>query len=483
MFGRIATGGVVLVLIALTSPARAVDPSGLLEADRTKPLDTLPVGVARIDITPEYPVRLIGYASRVKESEGVTQRLFAKALALGGDEGDGPAVLVMVDNCTVQSNVVEEVAARLAVKANVKRERLAVCSTHTHSAPLLRRVVSRKHGNTPLTAEQQAHVDRYTQQLTDWLERVSLDALAALKPGRLAWAEGRVAFAANRRVLKDGKWTGFGVNPDGPVDHSVPLLRVTDAQGKLLAVLVNYACHATTLPPDCLQIQGDWPGYAQQYIEAEHPGAMAMVLIGCGADINPEPRAKLGLAEQHGRTVADEVTRLLAGPMKPISPKLTACLARVELPFDRVPIREEFLQRVKAAEAPKASSLVKKYGDHARDMLERLDRGEKLPTALDYPIATWTFGDDLAIVFLAGEVVVDYSLRLKGELDASRLWITAYANDVPGYIVSKRILQEEGYEADSPIYIGYPARYNPQVEERIVDTVRTLLPAGFRRRP
>ncbi len=29
---------------------------------------------------------------------------------------------------------------------------------------------------------------------------------------------GTVGFAANRRVLKKGKWVGFGVNPNGPVD-------------------------------------------------------------------------------------------------------------------------------------------------------------------------------------------------------------------------------------------------------------------------
>ena len=96
-----------------------------------------PVGVARIDITPDYPIRLTGYATRKTESEGVAGRLWAKALAIGGDEGEGPAVLMMVENCGVPGTLTAEVAGRLKAKAGLKPERFVVCSTHTHSGPLL----------------------------------------------------------------------------------------------------------------------------------------------------------------------------------------------------------------------------------------------------------------------------------------------------------------------------------------------------------
>jgi hypothetical protein len=95
-------------------------------------------------------------------------------------------------------------------------------------------------------------------------------------------------------------------------------------------------------------------------------------------------------------------------------------------------------------------------------------------------VQTWCFGDELAMVFLAGEVVVDYALRLKWEIDAERLWIAAYCNDVPCYIPSRRILSEGGYEADmSMIYYGQPARFAPAVEDTIIKTVHDLLPAAF----
>ena len=101
---------------------------------------------------------------------------------------------------------------------------------------------------------------------------------------------------------------------------------------------------------------------------------------------------------------------------------LTARLERIDLPLAPLPPREHW-----ESLAVKPSAV----GYHAQVQLAALDRGEKLPVKVDYPVEAWIFGDSLAMVFLAGEVVVDYSLRLKRELDASRLWITAYANDTP----------------------------------------------------
>ena len=119
-------------------------------------------------------------------------------------------------------------------------------------------------------------------------------------------------------------------------------------------------------------------------------------------------------------------------------------------------------------------------GLHAQTNLARLDRGEALPTTLPYVVQTWTFGDDLAMIFLAGEVVVDYARRLKAECDGPRLWISAYCNDVPCYIASRRVIGEGGYEVDgSMIYYDRPTRLDPEAEDRIVAAVHSLLPEPF----
>ena len=88
--------------------------------------------------------------------------------------------------------------------------------------------------------------------------------------------------------------------------------------------------------------------------------------------------------------------------------------------------------------------------------------------------------DELAMVFLPGEVTIDYALRLKGELDGSQLWVPAYANAMPCYICSERLLGEGGYEVDSSMVShGQPSRLAPEAEDKIIREVKTLIPPAF----
>ena len=443
----------------------AVAAGGLLAAPSAVAVgaEAMLAGAAKVDITPNGPVRMYGYASRKTESEGIAGRLRASALALGADDGDGPAVLLTVDCGAVPSEIAAEALRRVQAKVPVKPERFMLCNSHNHSGPNLK-------GMKSLSGDELEHLTRYAAELTDRLEQVVLRALESRVPAQLAVCRGRVGFAANRRVLKDGKWSGFGAVPDAPVDHSLPLLRVTDQQGKLLAVAVNYACHNTTLRGNFLQIHGDWAGCAQEYIEADNPGAVALITLGCGADADPCPHSTVALCEQHGRAMADEVQRLLAEPGRPVSGPLTARTATLEIAYAPPPPLDELRQTAKKSYA-------------AQRLLEKLEAGEAPAKIAKYPLTTWTWGDDLAMVFLSHEVVVDYALRLKRELDGDRLWINAYSNDVSAYIVSKRLLDEGGYEVNNSlstiVTYGHPERVRPPLEDRIVEQVKSLLPATF----
>jgi neutral ceramidase len=449
--------------LLITTMGRADEPSA-----------AVPVGTAVVDVTPSYPIRLMGYGNRKTESEGIASPLKVRALAIGGDAVDGtdggPVVLITVDNCAVGAFMTDEVAKRLAAKARIRRERLVTCATHTHCAPALASGLDFIFG-APIPADQKSRIERYTQELINAMENAALQALASREPGRLAWGHGSVGFAANRRVLKKGKWENFGVNPNGPVDHSLPVLRVTDAAGKVRAALVNYACHCTTLGGEFNQICAEWAGYACDDIERQNPGSTALVIIGCGADANPEPRRNLDDAKNHAAALSREANRLLASSLSPLPGRVTAAFKQIELPLGPRPGREALEKR---------SKLAGSEGMFARSLVEKLDRGETLPSMVPYPVQTWCFGDDMAMVFLGGEVVVDYALRLKWETDATRLWVTAYSNDVPCYIASKRVLDEGGYEADlSMVFYGRPARLAPEAEDLIVRTVHELLPPAY----
>lgn len=433
----------------------------------------LSIGVAKTDITPESPIRLCGYASRTTESEGVAQPLRACAMAIGGDE-DGPALLIAAELIGTPEILVGPLAERLK-KVGVDRSRLAIFATHTHSGPCLAGFLNETHFSAYLPEDQMSRIEAYTAQLLDRLESVALAALKDRRPGRLSWNQGEVGFAINRRVLKDGKWAGFGRVPGGPVDHALPVLQVRDPDGGMRAVLANYACHCTTYGGKFNRIHGDWAGSAVRQIEARHPGGVAFISIGCGGDANPDPSGQLDgskVVDAHGKAVADEVDRLLATKSVALKSLPVCRLRKIDLPLDHVPTRAELEKRLKGRKRP---------AFYARILLSQLDAGEALPASFPYPVQTWTFDDDLAMVFLAGEVVVDYAHRLKRELDGRRLWITAYANDAPGYIASRRVIKEGGYEVDDSMNnYQKPTRLALDAEDRIVEAVRDLLPDSFR---
>jgi hypothetical protein len=429
-------------------------------------------GVARIDVTPTEPIRLTGYAVRKTNSVGVEQKLWAKALAIGG-EGQGPAVLITVDLCGIAEETYRELARRLEQQAKLRPPQFVLACSHTHTGPCTTHWAPNIFAQD-IPPEQQDVIDRYTRALIDKLEKVALSALKERRPARLSWAQGTVGFARNRRVVQ-GSSVQFGANAAGPVDQALPVLLVTDLDARARAVVANYACHCTTLGGEFNQVCGDWAGYAQEAIERDLPGALALVTIGCGADANPHPRGGpdggLALAKQHGQALAAEVKGLLAHAFTPINGKLRTRRKEISLPFAPPFTREQWEERAKQ------SGIV---GYHAGKNLARLDRGEKLSTKLYYPIVTWNFGEDLALVFLPGEVVVDYALRLKQEFEARRLWVTAYANYVPCYIPSRRILAEGGYEAEGSLwYYDRPARLSTNAEELIIQTVHDLLPKQF----
>jgi len=436
--------------------------AGVLSA---QPPSLVPIGAAIVDITPGTPIRLTGYGNRATEAQEAAVRIHARALVIGRSN-----VLISVDNCGVPAAVTEAVFARVQKTHNVRREQFAICSTHTHSGPWLKGFAPNI--LTDLPADHAAHLQQYETELINNLADVVDKAIASQRPGRLAIGKGSAGFAMNRRTLANGRWTGFGETPDGPVDHQLPILAAYDNDDQLIAVLANYACHATTETGDFNSVSGDWPGFAADGIEADHPGAVALIAIGCGADANPSPRGTHEQAQQHGQTVADEVQRLLSTELTPIDANIVSRMASIDLPLGPLPTRETWEQQ--ANEPNHAGAL-------ARRFLGMLDNGEPIPTSVpNYPVQTWCFGNDLAMVLLGGEVVVDYSVRLNTMFDDSRLWINAYSNDVPCYIASKRLLREGGYEVDrSMVYYAHPTRLAPEAEDLLCDTVQRLLPHEF----
>ncbi len=459
----------------------------------------LQFGFGKADITPTKPLRLSGYGNRVKPSEGVDERLFVRAMALR-EGADGPLhVIVSVDTIGVPGTLTKAVHQRIARQHDIPRARFVLCCTHSHTAPHIAAGLMNLF-STPLTDDQRRDSEEYAAFLSDQVVAAVDAAIGDLQPGRMFVGEGVATFADNRRVLKNGIWTGFGINPDGPVDHSLPILRITDASGnETRGLLFNYACHCTTFDSDYNRINGDWAGYAAKFLEERYPEATALCTIGCGADANPERnRARaLPIAQAQGEQIADEVARVIAAPMTEITAAPRASFGFAGLPIDR-PSREDLKARL--------NDNTPQVRRHAETMLDIWQRMGRLPETYPMPIQVLRFGDQLSMVFLGGEVCVDYAFRIKKELGkgnaspetnagdkgkgtpkdadeksphdggtADYVWVTAYANDVFGYVAPERMRAEGGYEVDfSMIFYNQPGRWSSGTEDLILRRVHEM---------
>ena len=421
-------------------------------------------GIATVDITPTEPIWMAGYAARKHPSEGVAQPLHAKALALEDMRGNR-CVIITSDLLGFPRAVSEPIADKIRQLHGLRRDQVLFTSSHSHSGPVIRESLISMY---PLDAAQAAAIRAYTDRLQTLVADAVAAALKDLAPAQLSLGRGRAEFGINRRLMKDNRYT-IDVNPEGPVDHDVPVLRVTGADGRLRAVLFSYACHNTTLGADNYRLHGDYAGVAQEELERTYPGVVALFFLGCGADANPNPRGTMELVGAHGHSLAQAVQETLSKPMRPVRGPLRTAFDRVDLPFATPPSREQLQARLQNPDI-----YVQR---HARSLLEELDRNGQLRSTYPYPISVVRLGKDLTLVALAGEVVVDYTLRLRRELKPpEKLWVAGYSNDVFAYIASKRVLAEGGYEADtSMIYYGQTGPWDPAVEDIIVGKVLQMV--------
>jgi neutral ceramidase len=435
----------VLALLSIGGPLLAAD---------------FQAGVARVRITPPQPFWMSGYAARTHPSEGAYQDLWAKALALRDAEGH-QAVVVTTDLIGLPRVISDEVVARVKTRFKIEREALVLSSSHTHCGPAVRKNLAVLYD---FDEEDRRRVDAYGDELVDRLVEVVSKALEDLAPASLSVGHGAVGFAVNRREPTP-EGVKIGVNPGGPVDHDVPVLKVTAKDGSLRAVLFGYACHNTTLGGDFYQIGGDYAGFAQAELERAHPGATALFMMLCGGDQNPNPRGTLDLARQYGQALATEVGRVLGTALLPVRPPIRTALEVVPL---------DFAPHTRTAFVEESANPDKFRQRRARLMLAAYDEDRPVRQT-PYPVQVIRLGADLTLLALGGEPVVDYALRVKRELAGENLIVAGYSNDVMCYIPSRRVQQEGGYEAvDNMIYYGQPGPFAESVEETIFAAIRKV---------
>lgn len=417
-------------------------------------------GVARVIITPNEPVWMAGYAGRNGPSDGVLVDLQARALALV-DGQQNRLVVITLDLIEIPNTLRDAILDTLWRSHQLRPEETLLNVSHTHGGPMVSAKNVADWGIEPSWGER---ADRYARNLVKKVDGIVAKALSNLEPAVLGYSHSRCGFAMNRRLPTTGGFR-LGPNPDGPVDHDVPVLRIESPGKKLIGLVFGYACHNTALGPTRM-LNGDYAGFALRKLEKDHPDTVAFFLMGCGGDQDPAPRRHQEDAEQNGLTLATAVEAALVPAPVSLRATLSTSLEHCPLAFAPLPPRADL-----EARALSGDGFVSR---HARWVLKEWPNPGDHPAEYQLPIQVVELGQVLTLVALGGEPVADYSVRLKNELSKDRrlVWVAGYSNLVNAYVPNRRVLLEGGYEGtEAVIYQSLPGPFQTDVEERIVESV------------
>ena len=406
-------------------------------------------GVARVVITPEESLWMAGYAARDHPSEGVLHDLWSKALVIEDATGK-KSVLITNDLVSIPKTISDRIRDRIGAKYGLTRSQIILNCSHTHSGPVLFNTYSNIY---PLNQDQLNKVKAYSEKFENQIVTLVGQAIGSMVPAQLFAQNGVTRFQVNRRNNVEALSNQIN-DLKGPNDYAVPVIKVLNEAGDLIAIAFGYACHATVL--NIYQFSGDYPGFAQIELEKSHPGITALFFQGAGADQNPLPRRTVPLAQQYGRTLAAAVDRVLSEDMRKLAPVLTTAYSEIDLQFAGPPPTEEELLEI-LQESSSTPAYLKR---NAKFLLQKLEQGEKLKDTYPYPCEVWKMGDQI-LMALGGELLIEYAIELK-KVFGPDIFVLGYSNDIMAYIPSETVLKEGGYEGTRSAIFTAPWNLNIQ---------------------
>jgi len=265
------------------------------------------IGLAREDITPPIEIYSRSWGAATHDiAAGVHRPLTVTALALVS--ADGPPLILIATDLGWWKNSVDEWFVRGAVldALHLPAERLLISLSHTHAGPSL----SRDDGDKPGGAL----IAPYLLTLRDRIIRAARAALASSRPALLSWRYGQCNLAHNRDLPEaDTTRHVVGYNPNEPADDTVLVGRIEEpGSGRILATIVNYACHPTTLAWDNRLLSPDYPGAMREVVETV-TGAPCLFLQGASGELAPAEQyvGDAAVCDRHGRRLGHAVLSVL----------------------------------------------------------------------------------------------------------------------------------------------------------------------------
>ena len=415
----------LITLLLTTSPVQSGESKDVLRA-----------GVAKIDITPEKPVKMAGYAARTELSDGMHDPLSARVVVF--ENGGKRLVLVSTDLLGFYNGTAEPLRKAIMDEFKLEPSELFLCAIHTHAGPSL--TIDKKKGH-PNNLE-------YTEDLKSKLIKVVRKAFDNVGEVRTGIGVGYSPVGANRRELKINN-TGessiqLGRNPYGPTDKEVLVMKVTKPDNTVVAALFDYATHATCLGGRNLNISGDVLGLAEQFVEKIlGKGIIAPAFAGASGNIDPWFRVLPSFNTEPGWIP---------------EPVLLGTLLGEE-------VVHVFRDIAKVSEGGEIDTSFTTLNLPGKPRGEVSVKKDSPPTELNITAARI---GDIAFVGIGCEVLTEIGIAIKAASPYKHTFVIAHCNGAAGYLVPEHLYIEEGYEVRS-------SPFGPKAADLVVkEAVRML---------
>jgi hypothetical protein len=256
-------------------------------------------GISHGDMTPPVGIyhRMWG-AARHDRATGIHRPLRATVLAFGpltDNSSQEIQILIALDHCILGSREQSIIEQAITTTTRIRSEQIVVVCSHTHAAGLL------SLDRVDLPGGEL--IPDYLNSLANTTAKLVAEAIQSPRPVTMIHGVGSCRLAANRDYW-DEKTQQFvcGYNPLEPADDTAVVVRVDADDGKIIATIVNYACHPTTLAWDNTLISPDFPGEMRELIESA-TSAPCVFLQGASGELGPREGflGDVDVADRNGR--------------------------------------------------------------------------------------------------------------------------------------------------------------------------------------
>lgn len=354
-----------------------------------------------------------------------------------------------------------------------------ICLSHTHSGPVVHRDRASGPGGHLIAP--------YADRLRDTLLRSIRAALESRRPATLTWRYGKCDLATNRDLPEPGGTRYIvGYNASAPADDTLLVGRASDTSGRILATIVNYACHPTTLAWDNSLLSPDYVGAMRETVESE-TRAPCLFLQGASGDLAPAEQytGDTNVPDCHGRRLGFSVLATLTAmerpesclqfqravesgavlaefklTEKPLPTDLIAQLRTVEFALKPLPPLAELEGAWQTCDDP----VLKERLWRKRCVRKVIGDGSTVPM----PLWTWRLGDSLLIGH-PNEAYSRFQQHLRAAAAPRPLAVIGLVNGSTGYLPPSELFDNES------IYTVWQTPFQRGSLERLIAAAREAL--------